>query len=167
MHIWNYDSLDGNLSLKLTIFMFFCSYDPLSEGYCTPWNITFEQNSYIISFRRSQSICLGNILAFRCNKGGASGPFLKKCPKTCNFGSFCKGPPLQNFTESNISLSGHFPPLPKPQTKIFLNHCDAIRTSKKENLCPPPLPRNYNTREVCGWDRFSRWGLMTSLCHLW
>ena len=148
MHIWNYDSLDRNLYLKLTIFMFFCCNDPLSEGYCTPWNITFGQNSYIIRFQRSQSICLGNILAFRCNNGGTSGPFLKKCQKTCNFGSFCKGTPLQNFTESNKSFSGHVPPLPKPQTKIFLNHCDAIRTSKEDFFVLPPC-RETTTPDRC------------------
>ncbi len=144
MHIWNYDSLDGNLSLKLTIFMFFCSYDPLWEGHCTPWNITFGQNSYIISFRRSQSICLGNILAFRCNKGGASGPFLKKCPKTCNFGSFCKGPYkiLQNQTYRYPAMFPHFRN-PKPRF-FWITVMPYILL--KNNFFVPPLLRNYNLR---------------------
>ena len=60
---------------------------------------------------------------------------------------------LQNFTKSNISLSGHFPPPPKPQTKIFLNHCDAIRTSKEEIFCPPPCREttcSSTDRVMCG-----------------
>ena len=64
---------------------------------------------------------------------------------------------LQNFTESNKSLSGHVPPLPKPQTKIFLNHCDAIRTSKEENFCSPPCRETTcpsTDRVMCGWDPY-------------
>ncbi len=72
--------------------------------------------------------------------------FLKNAQKRAILGHFV---PLQNFTESNISLSGHVPPLPKPQTKIFLNHCDAIRTSKEEIFCCPPPCRETTTPDRC------------------
>ena len=138
MHIWHYDSLDGNLSLKLTIFMFFCSYDPLSEGYCTPWNITFGQNSYIISFRRSQSICLGNILAFRCNKGGASGPFLKKCQKRAILGHFVRVQHPYKISQNQTSRSpAMFPHFPNLKPRFFWITVMPYVLLKKKFVVPP------------------------------
>ena len=139
MKLWHFK---WKLASKLKIIVLFCCYDPLLEGNCTPWNITFEQNFHISIFRKPQSICPGNIWGSDAIKVVQVDHFLKNAKKHAILGH------LQKFTESNKSFSHHVPPLPKPRTKIFLNHCDAIHTSREEIFWFPPC-RETTTLDRC------------------